>query len=136
MTPLRSAAAGAAAALVWAAVEPLDIRLFRHDYSDTAMLGKLLTRSKAWPAVGLALHAANGAAFGLAYRELHRRRGTSALTLALLENTALYPLAPLIDRYHPAAGERGLAPLFTPRGFAQATFRHVVFGAALARIGR
>jgi len=132
----RAAAAGAAATLVWAAVEPLDKRLFRLDYSDVAMLGKLVTRSRLWPAAGLAVHAANGAVFGVAWRELDRRRGTGPLALALAENTALFAFAPAIDRFHPARGERGLAPLFSARGFAQSTFRHAVFGIVLARLAR
>ena len=131
MTRARAAAAGAGAALVWAALEPLDRRVFRHDYSDVAMLGKLVTRSRAWPIAGLAVHTANGATFGLAWRELRRRHGTKPITLALVENTALFPLAPLIDRLHPARGTWLLAPLATKRGFAQATWRHVVFGAVL-----
>ena len=82
----RFAAAGAAAAIVWALLEPLDRRLFRYGYSDVAVLGKFATRKRAWRPVGLALHAANGAAFGLAYREAKRRRGWSALQLAMFEH--------------------------------------------------
>ena len=42
--PLRwkRAAAGAVAATVWGALEPIDRRLFRNDYSDIAAVGKLL----------------------------------------------------------------------------------------------
>ena len=69
----RAAAAGAVAALVWAALEPLDGRLFRCDYSDVALLGKAVARGRGWPAAGLAIHAANGAAFGLCYDRLRRR---------------------------------------------------------------
>ena len=58
--------AGAAAATAWAALEPLDRRLFRSDYSDVALLGKAVTRARLWPVAGLVVHAANGAAFGLA----------------------------------------------------------------------
>jgi nitronate monooxygenase len=115
---------------VWAAVEPLDRRLLRHDYSDVALLGKFVTRSRAWPLAGLAAHAGNGAVFGLAYRALHRRFGTSAVTLALAEHVALFPLGALADRFHPARGEPGLAPLITGAGFVQATWRHLVFGVA------
>jgi hypothetical protein len=126
----RAAAAGAVAALVWAAVEPLDRRLFQHDYSDVAMLGKAVTRSRAWPVAGLAVHSANGAVFGVAARRLR----VNPLAFALVENTALFPLGAAVDRFHPARGERGLAPLFTVRGFAQATVRHLVFGAVLERL--
>jgi hypothetical protein len=133
----RAAASGAAAALVWAAVEPLDRRLFAHDYSDVAMLGKAATRSRLWPLAGLAIHVANGASFGLALHELRRvRPRTTGVGLALVENTLLFPLAPLVDRRHPARGTRHLAPLWSKRGFAQATFRHVLFGAVLDALRR
>jgi hypothetical protein len=121
----RAATAGAVAALVWAAAEPLDRRLFRSRYSDVEMLGKLVTRTRLWPLAGLAVHAANGAAFGAAANRLRIR----PFALAMVENVALFPLAAVVDRRHPARDELG--PLFTARGFAQATFRHALFGTVL-----
>jgi hypothetical protein len=133
----RSAAAGAVAAVVWAAEEPLDRRLIGNDYSDVALLGKTVTRSRAWPVVGLAMHAANGAVFGLAFHELRRRRrGTSAVAMALTEHVALFPLGAFVDRHHPARGERGLESVFGARAFAQATWRHLLFGLVLGRLTR
>lgn len=134
MTHARAAAAGAAAALVWAAAEPLDRRLLHHDYSDVALLGKFVTRSRAWPLAGLALHAGNGAIFGLAYRELNRHARIRAVPLALAEHAALFPLGALADRFHPARGEPGVVRLFSGRAFAQATGRHLLFGAVLGRL--
>ena len=131
MRRLQPAAAGAGAALLWAALEPLDKRLFAHDYSDVALLGKWVTRSRAWPAAGLALHAANGAVFGLVLEALRRRRDLSATTLALVEHVTLFPLGYVVDRTHPARGEPGLAPLFSWCAFGQATVRHALFGATL-----
>lgn len=135
MSRLRAAFAGAAAAGCWAALEPLDRRLLRHDYSDVAMLGKLVTRSRLWPVAGLTLHVANGAAFGLGFEEIRRRTDAPprrlALGLALAENFASFPLAAIVDRWHPARGEPGLAPLLTGRGLAQATLRHALFGMLL-----
>jgi hypothetical protein len=134
-----SAAAGAVAATAWALVEPIDRRLFGCDYSDVAVLGKLVTRGRGWRAAGLALHAVNGAAFGLAFEELRRRTGAEprrlALGLALAEHVALYPTAYFVDRYHPARGEEGVPPLLTnARAFAQATVRHALFGLVLGRL--
>jgi hypothetical protein len=131
--------AGAAAATAWALLEPLDRRLLRCDYSDVAVLGKAVTRGPAWWPVGLAIHAANGAAFGLAFDEARRRTGlptrTLALGMALAEHLALYPLSALVDRYHPARGEHGIPPLLTNgRAFLQATWRHAVFGAVLGAL--
>jgi hypothetical protein len=139
LSRLRAAGAGAAATLLWAALEPLDRRLLRYDYSDVALLGKAVTRGRLWPAAGLALHAANGAVFGLAYDEVRRRVAYEprrlALVLALAEHVGLYPLAWFVDRYHPARGEPGVPPLLTSgRAFAQATFRHAVFGVVLGRL--
>jgi hypothetical protein len=130
---MNGAKAGAIAALVWAAVEPLDRRLLRHDYSDVAVLGKAVTRSRGWLIAGLAMHAANGAVFGVAYERV-RRRGISAPAMALAEHTVLFPLGAIVDRCHPARGTKGLAPLWSKRAFAQATFRHLLFGALLGRL--
>jgi hypothetical protein len=136
----RAAAAGATAALVWAAAEPLDRLVFRCDYSDTALLGKAVWR-RHWRTVGLAMHAANGAVFGLAFELVRRRTGARPVPLgvgmALVENTALWPLCVLVDRYHPARGEPGLPPLArNGRAFAQATWRHALFGAVLGSLAR
>ena len=136
---LRPAAAGAAAATLWALLEPLDRRLFRCDYSDVALLGKALTRGPRWRAAGFALHAVNGAVFGLAFAALRRRTGADprrlALRLALAEHVALYPLSYAVDRFHPATGEEGVPPLLrNPRAFGQATVRHALFGLVLGRL--
>jgi len=138
-TLARSALAGAAAATVWALQEPLDRRVFRSDYSDVALLGKLVTRGRAWPAVGLAIHAANGAVFGLALEVAARAARVPARRLAvpaaLAEHLVLYPITILTDRHHPARGEPGVAPIArSPRAYAQATWRHVLFGWVLARL--
>ena len=136
----RAAAAGATAALVWAAQEPLDQRVFGCDYSDVALLGKAVTRGPHWRAAGLALHAVNGLAFGLAWDAAQRRLPVNprrfAIGLAVAENAALWPLCGLVDRYHPARGERGVPPLLrSRRAFAQATWRHALFGWVLGRLG-
>jgi hypothetical protein len=135
----RAAAAGAVAATVWGLQEPLDQRLFRCDYSDIAVLGKAATRGSTWRAAGFAIHAVNGAIFGLAFDQLRRRVPADARKLAVAaaigEHLMLYPLCYFIDRYHPARGERGIPPLFSnPRAFAQATWRHALFGWTLGRL--
>jgi hypothetical protein len=136
---LRAAAAGAAAATIWGLQEPLDQRLFGCDYSDIAVLGKAVTRGRGWRAAGFAIHAVNGAIFGLAFHEARRRlRSDSrrlALAAALVEHLTLYPLCYFIDRRHPARGEPGIPPLFSNRrAYAQATWRHALFGWILGRL--
>jgi hypothetical protein len=133
---VHPAAAGAVAATIWGALEPVDQRLFRCDYSDVAILGKAVIRGRGWRAAGFAMHAANGALFGLAYDAVRRRAPVRpkrlALVMALAEHLALYPLAYVVDRYHPARGEQGIPPLLTnARAFGQATVRHALFGALL-----
>jgi hypothetical protein len=128
-----------AGTLVWAALEPLDRRIFRHDYSDVAVLGKAFTRGPGWRPLGLAIHALNGAIFGLAYYELAEQlrgdRRRLATRLALIEHMALFPTGYLVDRFHPARGEPGVENLFSLRAFGQATFRHALFGLVLGRLG-
>jgi hypothetical protein len=125
--------------VTWGLLEPLDRRVFACDYSDVALLGKLVTRGPRWRAAGFLVHALNGAAFGLAFDVARRRTGVDqrrlAFGLALAEHVALYPLSYFIDRYHPARGEPGIPPLLrNPRAFGQATVRHAVFGLVLGRL--
>jgi hypothetical protein len=136
---LRAVGAGALAALVWGALEPLDRRIFRHDYSDVAVLGKAFTQSPGWRPLGFAIHALNGAVFGLAYHEARRLPVGPmrlALGMALAEHLALFPTGLFVDRHHPARGEPGVARLFHPRAFGQATARHLAFGFLLGRFAR
>jgi hypothetical protein len=131
---VNGAVAGAVAAGVWAAQQPLDKRLFRSRYDDVELLGKLVTRGDEWPAYGLALHAANGAAFGAVYSQLKAflpgppvARGLAA---GLVEHFGLWPLGTLVDSHHPA--RRDLTPLSgNRRALAQGAWRHALFGAVL-----
>jgi hypothetical protein len=135
--------AGALAATVWAAQQPLDRRLLGTAYDDIELLGKLVTRGRAWPAVGLAMHAANGAAFGAVYANVRRLAPGPpvfiGLAAAMVENFAFWPLGRLVDRHHPA--RRELEPLSgNRRALAAATWRHALFGLLLgvveARLNR
>jgi hypothetical protein len=137
----RSAAAGAFAATIWGLAEPLDQRLLRCDYSDIALLGKALTRGPRWRLAGFALHALNGAIFGLVFDEVGRRVRVEprrlAVAMAVGEHVVLYPLGAVADRWHPARGEPGLPRLvWNGRAYAQATWRHLLFGLVLARAAR
>jgi hypothetical protein len=138
MSRARSAAAGAVGTAIWALQEPLDKRIVGHDYSDVAMLGKFFTRGPSWRRVGLAVHVANGAVFGLVFEEARRRMNVDkrrlAMAMALGENLALFSLGALVDRHHPARGKPGLAPLFSKRAFVLATWRHALFGWVLGRL--
>jgi hypothetical protein len=131
--------AGAVAAAVWAAQQPLDKRVFGSDYDDVELLGKLITRDSGWQAAGLGIHLANGAIFGATYALLRPlvplpplAAGASA---ALAEHAGFWPFTKLIDRHHPARSE--LEPLSgNKRAFAQALWRHLLFGLILAELER
>jgi hypothetical protein len=119
---LRAALAGAVAATVWGVQEPFDKRLFGCDYSDVELLGR------GRRSIGYVVHALNGAVFGLAFDSARQRipieQRRLALCLALAEHVALYPLIVFADR----------DLLWNPRAFAQATYRHALFGAILGRL--
>ncbi len=139
MSRLRAIAAGATAAAAWAAVEPLDRRLFRFGYSDVALLGKAVTRGPRWRRVGLALHCANGAGAGALYDAVAPRLRGGAVArgvqFAMAEHVLSYPLTMLTDRLHPARGDADLPPMArSGRAFAQATFRHLLFGVVLGAL--
>jgi hypothetical protein len=135
----RGALAGAVAAGVWAAQSPLDQRVFGVPYLDQELLGKAVTRGRAWHPVGAALHVLNGALFGAAYAAVAPSlplpawaRGPAA---GLAEHLATWPLTVVVDEHHPARGE--LPPLArNPRAFAQATWRHLLFGFVLGELER
>jgi hypothetical protein len=138
---LHPALAGAAAATAWGLLEPLDRRLFRCDYSDVLLLGKLLTRGRGARPAGFAFHALNGAVFGLAFDRARKRvpieKRPLAFGMAMAEHFGFYPLSYLVDRFHPARGEEGIPPLRNSgRAFAQATVRHALFGLFLGRLSR
>jgi hypothetical protein len=131
---IGGAVAGSLAAAVWAAQQPLDKRLFESDYDDVELLGKLITRGREWPIAGLALHVGNGAAFGAVYSQLRPfvpgPPVAAGLVAGLAEHVALWPLVRVVDRYHPAGKE--LVPLTgNRRAFAQAAWRHALFGLVL-----
>lgn len=133
---VQAGLAGALAAAAWGLVEPLDQKWFRFPYSDIAILGKFATRGPHWRAAGWTLHIVNGAVAGLAFWALFEWIGTNAfwfaIAFAMVEHLVTYPLTLLTDRFHPARGAPELPPMSrSGRAFAQATFRHLLFGVVL-----
>lgn len=139
---LRGALAGATAAAVWALQQPLDRRVFGVPYDDDDLLAGALIRNRANPArkpVGLALHVINGAAFGAAYARTASRLPAPAWArgplAALAEHAATWPLVAVVERTHPGRDE--LPPLWgSGRAFAQAAWRHLLFGLVLGELER
>jgi hypothetical protein len=136
---LNGALAGGVAAVVWAFQQPLDKLVFRSRYDDVELLGRAVRPGAGWYRAGLALHAQNGALFGALYANVAPTlpiapalRGPAA---ALVELFATWPLAGLSDRFHPA---RDQLPTLSGnrRAFAQAFWRHVLFGYLLGELER
>lgn len=135
---MRGAAAGAAAAVAWSASEPVLRRLTGTTYSNARLLGRFATRGRAWPIAGLALHVANGAAFGVAFERLGLQGVKAGIVAAEVENTLAWPAMAIVDRIHPDRRDGAWPPLVrSPRVAAQEVVGHAIFGAVLgALVGR
>jgi hypothetical protein len=136
---MGGAMAGAVAAAVWAAQQPLDKRIFGSRYDDVEILGKLVVRGPGWRAAGLTMHLANGATFGATYALLRPLVPLPPVVVGaaagLAEHAGFWPATWLIDRHHPARAE--LEPLWgNRRAFAQAAWRHLLFGLVLGELER
>ena len=131
---IRGAIAGAGAAAVWAALQPLDKKPFNCDYDDVELLGKLVTRGPAWRPIGLVMHLQNGAMFGALYANVVTRTGlprpAAGVGAAMVEHVASWPGVRITDRFHPAREEM-VTMSGNRNAWWQAAWRHFVFGAAL-----
>lgn len=113
----------------------------RYRFNDFTLLGRpFSTRRRVWLLVGAALHLLNGSAVGVIFASVCQffpgpgwLRG---LLFAQLENLLLWPLMPLVDRYHPGRWEGELAPAWSRRSFAVAVLRHLAYGLILGALHR
>lgn len=132
----RGALAGATAAGLWAAQQPLDRRAFRVDYDDCALLGTAVTRGRFAYPVGVAMHLAGGALFGALYARvtpsLPGPAPARGLAAGLAEQLVTWPGTSLLG-LHPAA-DRMPRLWGSGAAFAQATWRHALFGMALGAL--
>ena len=133
---MRAALAGLTAAAAWAAAEPMLQRIFGTSYSDVRLLGAPLSR-RHWLLAGTAIHLANGAAAGIAFRRLGLRGWKAGLAVAQLESAALWPGMAVVDRFHPDRRSGAWPPLLlNPRVFGQEVAAHAIFGAVLGVLVR
>jgi len=133
---LRGALAGVTAAAVWAGQQPLDRRVFGVEYDDADLLGRLVARGRAAYPIGLALHLVNGAVFGAVYANVRSSLPAPAALrgplAGLAEHVATWPGTIALARVNP-----DIPPLWgSSRAFAQATWRHLLFGAVLGEVER
>jgi len=133
----RGALAGIVAAGAWAVAEPLAKRAFGTRYSSVRLLGRLVTSGPLWPAAGVAVHLANGAAFGIAFERLGGRSAWHGVAAAQVENVVLWPVMAVMDRIHPDRRNGAWSPLACDaRVFAQEAALHALFGAVLGAFVR
>jgi hypothetical protein len=137
---LRGALAGATAAAVWAAQQPLDVKLFGVPYDDAELLGRWApVGERAARPVGVALHLANGALFGAVYANVAPSLPVPAALrgplAGLAEHLATWPGTAALPRVHPE-GDRLPQLWGSGRAFAQATWRHLLFGVVLGELER
>lgn len=131
---VRGAAAGAAAAVIWAAVEPLAAKALRSGgYSDVRLLGRLVPGAgDHWPIAGVLVHTANGAGFGAAFALAGASGARAGLAWAGAETIATWPGMALMDRVHPDRRSGHWPRLASnPRVFAQEAIMHGLFGLVL-----
>lgn len=135
--PLRGALAGAAAAAVWAAQQPLDKRAFGVPYDDCELLGTAVTRGRAAYPIGVASHLVNGAIFGALYASVAPAvpgpPAARGLAAGLAEHLVTWPATRFVATLHPAGG-RFPRLWGDHRAFAQATWRHALFGVLLGTL--
>lgn len=133
---MRAALAGLTAAAAWAAAEPALRRVFGTPYSDVRLIGAPLSR-RHWRPIGTAIHLANGAAAGIAFRRLGLRGWKAGIAAAQLESAALWPGMAVVDRYHPERRSGAWPPLLlNPRVFGQEVAAHAIFGGVLGALLR
>jgi hypothetical protein len=133
----RGAAAGAVAATVWWAADPLFKRAFGTPYADSEFVGPFLTRGPLEPVANLVTHAGNGAGFGALFARLGLCGVRAGVGAALAENALLWPLIGVAERFHPKRRDGTWPPLArNPRAFASATAGHALFGAVLGLLTR
>ena len=132
---MRGSAAGVVAAAAWAAGEPIFGRLARTPYSDVGLLGRLVTRGRASPAAGLALHLTNGAVFGAVFARVGLKGVKAGVTAAQIENLALWPALVVLDRVHPDRRDGNWPPLArSPQIAVYEITMHAIFGAILGAL--
>jgi hypothetical protein len=124
------------AAAAWAAAEPALRRLFRTPYTDVRLIGAPLSK-RHWRLAGTAVHLANGAAAGAAFRRLGLRGWKAGVVATQLESAMLWPGMALVDRFHPDRRSGAWPPLLrNGRVFSQEAVVHALFGAVLGGLLR
>jgi len=134
---VHAAIAGATAAAVWIASEPIMRRLVGGTHRELRLISGTLAGDRGRDGLGWAVHLVNGAAFGVAFRRLGGRGVRDAVVAAQVENAILWPGMAVVDHIHPDICSGRWPRLFSDRGtIAQEIAGHVVFGVVLGALIR
>lgn len=134
---VRALLAGVAGAVAYLAAQEVDRRIVNPRSNDLYLLGGMLTSNEAaWKPLGLVMHLAAGATFGLIFQRVVAPRLSGpywlrGVLMAQLENITLWPLVLLLDRTHVAVQRGQLAPMNSTVYFVQAVWRHFALGAVM-----
>ena len=132
---IQAAAAGAIAAAAWIAAEPAVRRLAGGTHRELRLISGLVAPDRGGNGLGLAVHVANGAAFGWAFSRLGGYGIGRAVLAAQAENAILWPSMAVADRLHPDVRSGAWPKLLTDRGtLVQEIGGHVVFGVVLGAL--
>ena len=132
---VRAATAGVLAAAAWIAAEPAVRRAVGGTHRELRLISGLLAPGRGRAGLGLAVHLANGAAFGLAFHRLGGHGIRRAVLAAQAENAVLWPGMAIADRVHPDVRSGAWPQLLTDRGtIAQEIGGHLVFGVVLGAL--
>ena len=127
--------AGIVAAGAWIAVEPATRRLTGGTHRELRLISGTIAGKRGGNALGLAVHLANGAAFGAAFRRLGGHGVRRAVVAAQVENAILWPGMAVVDRIHPDVRSGAWPRLVSDPGtIAQEIASHVVFGVVLGAL--
>lgn len=130
--PRRYALAGAAAGVLWRAVEPALRRAFGHPYSDPELLTAFITRGPLQGPLDYLVQAGGGGAFGYVFARVGGRTARQAVGAVLAENALLLAVAPFVDRIHPDVRDGRWPPLAgNPRAAAVSVSGHLLYGLLL-----
>jgi hypothetical protein len=134
---LHAAAAGVVAAAAWIAAEPAIRRLAGGPHRELRLISGLVSPNRGGDRLGLAVHLANGAAFGAAFSRLGGYGIPRAVLAAQAENAILWPGMAVADRVHPDVRSGAWPRLLSDRGaIAQEVGGHLVFGVVLGALLR
>lgn len=143
--PGRAALAGLLATAAYSVAMETDKRLTGNHFNDVkfiqGMLGDKKASSKRASVAAWGLHFLNGTLLAEAYAASGKRwlPGPNWLKGVIFGEAfviAVWPLTPLVDRYHPMVRNGQLPPLANWRSFWQNLLRHFVFGLTLGLLYR